>query len=252
MPMHQLHKLWIQFSRSHVYNFGEHVSIAEEMEKRGILPSSFMALDPPAPGAPFVWDDIARMKTLNTEQGRKGWEAHVCPLQLDIVDRLIDRYSNAGDLVLDPFGGLGTVARNAVLKGRRGYSIELNEQYWRDSVAYCRSAELKVSQPTLFDLLALTICIGALSCRLWVLHVTGNMPHDRDEGLLLANVWKLLGVLAAMLVLSSSILLLTRTAEMSGLSLTAGFSAVPRVLLKSHYGRVWLLRVSATPDRNGF
>ncbi len=101
------------------------------------------------------------------------------------------------------------------------------------------------SAPTLFDLFALTICIGALSCRLWVLRVTGNVPHDRDEGLLLANVWKLLGVLAAMLVLSSSILLLTRTAEMSGLPLTAGFSAVPRVLLKSHYGRVWLLRVSA-------
>jgi len=151
--MDQLRALWRQFSSSHVYNFSEHVAIAEEMERRGILPSSFMALDPPAPGAPFVWDDVVRMRTLNAEQGRKGWEQHVCPLQLDIVDRLIDRYSNPGELVLDPFGGLGTVAYRAVMKGRRGYSIELNDQYWRDSVSYCRSAELQVSQPTLFDFL---------------------------------------------------------------------------------------------------
>ncbi len=153
MPMDQLRQAWQQFSRSQVYNFGEHVGIAEEMEKRGILPSSFMALDPPAPNAPLVWDDITRMRTLNTEQGRKGWEQHVCPLQIDIVDRLIERYSNAGELVLDPFGGLGTVAYRAVSLGRRGYSIELNERYWRDSVAYCRSAEQSVNQPTLFDFL---------------------------------------------------------------------------------------------------
>lgn len=153
MPMDTLRKLWHEYSRNTVYNFGEHVAIAEEMEKRGILPSSFMALDPPNPGASNVWDDITRMRTLNTEQGRKGWEQHVCPLQLDIVDRLIDRYSNPGELVLDPFGGLGTVAYRAVLKGRRGYSIELNERYWEDSVAYCRSAELQVGQPTLFDLM---------------------------------------------------------------------------------------------------
>ncbi len=156
MPMDQLRQAWQRFSRSCVYNFGEHVSIAEEMEKRGILPSSFMALDPPAPNAPFVWDDITRMRTLNTEQGRKGWEQHVCPLQIDIVDRLIERYSSAGDLILDPFGGLGTVAYRAVTLGRRGYSIELNERYWRDSVAYCRSAEQSVNQPTLFDFLETT------------------------------------------------------------------------------------------------
>ena len=60
----------------------------QEMEKRGILPSSFMALDPPNPGAPNVWDDVTRMRTLNSEQARKGWEMHVCPLQLDIVERL--------------------------------------------------------------------------------------------------------------------------------------------------------------------
>jgi len=74
-----------------------------------------------------------------------------CPLQLDIVERLIERYSNPGDLVLDMFGGLGTVAYCAVLAGRRGYSIELSEGYWKDSISYCRAAEQKVSMPSLFD-----------------------------------------------------------------------------------------------------
>ena len=154
LPMDQLREAWHAYSRRKVYDFGEHVSIAEEMEKRGILPSSFMALDPPNPGSKWVWDDVARMKTLNTNQGRKGWEQHVCPLQLDIVERLIERYSNPGESVLDPFGGLGTVAYCAILKGRKGYSIELNAKYWKDSVAYCRAAEEKVSMPTLFDMVA--------------------------------------------------------------------------------------------------
>jgi DNA modification methylase len=92
------------------------------------------------------------MRTLNTNQGRKGWEQHVCPLQLDIVERLIDRFCAKGELVLDPFGGLGTVAYCAVNMGRKGYSIELNEQYWRDSKSYCHAAECKVTMPTLFDM----------------------------------------------------------------------------------------------------
>ena len=152
MPMDQLRAMWHQYSRGKVYDFKEHVSIAQEMESRGILPSSFMALDPPNPGAENVWDDVTRMRTLNSEQARKGWEQHVCPLQLDIVERLIERYSAPGEMVMDPFGGLGTVAYCAVLSGRRGYSIELNADYYHDSLAYLRAAEQKVTMPTLFDM----------------------------------------------------------------------------------------------------
>jgi DNA modification methylase len=152
MPMDTMRAMWHQYSKTHVYDYHEHVSIAEDMEKRGILPASFMCLDPPNPGNPWVWDDVARMRTLNTNQGRKGWEQHVCPLQLDIVERLINRFCAKGELVLDPFGGLGTVAYSAVQMGRRGYSIELNEQYWKDSKSYCRAAEMKVTMPTLFDM----------------------------------------------------------------------------------------------------
>jgi hypothetical protein len=152
MPMDDLRSMWHAYSKAHIYDYGEHVQIAEEMEKRGILPASFMALDPPNPGNAWVWDDVARMRTLNTNQGRKGWEQHVCPLQLDIVERLIERFCAKGELVLDPFGGLGTVAYCAVNMGRKGYSIELNEQYWRDSKSYCHAAECKVTMPTLFDM----------------------------------------------------------------------------------------------------
>ena len=76
-----------------------------------------------------------------------------CPLQIDIVERIINRYSNPGDLVLDPFGGLMTVPMQAVKMGRRGYGIELNSDYFRDGVGYIQAAEMEHEQPTLFDFL---------------------------------------------------------------------------------------------------
>ena len=83
----------------------------------GALPSSFMTLAPGSHDAD-VWTDVNRMLTLNTTQAQKGKEAHVCPLQFEIVDRLIARYSNPGELVLDPFAGIGTVPLRAILMGR--------------------------------------------------------------------------------------------------------------------------------------
>ena len=76
---------------------------------------------------------------------------HVCPLQIDIVKRIIERYSNEGDMVLDPFGGLMTVPKVAVDMGRRGYGIELNPDYFRDGVGYLQAAEMEMETPTLFD-----------------------------------------------------------------------------------------------------
>ena len=80
---------------------------------------------------------------------------HVCPLQLDIVERIINRYSNEGDLILDPFGGLMTVPMTAVKMGRKGYGIELNSDYFRDGVGYLQSAEDEVETPTLFDFIGI-------------------------------------------------------------------------------------------------
>lgn len=76
---------------------------------------------------------------------------HVCPLQTDIVERIINRYSNEGDMVFDPFGGLMTVPVTAVKMKRRGYGIELNPDYFRDGVGYLQAAEQEAEEPTLFD-----------------------------------------------------------------------------------------------------
>jgi len=92
------------------------------------------------------------MRTLNTNQANAKKEMHVCPLQTDIVERLIERYSNPGDLVLDPFGGIMTVPYCAVKMGRQGYGIELNPSYWADGLSYLRAAEQEAMSPTLFDL----------------------------------------------------------------------------------------------------
>ncbi|HUC25385.1 MAG TPA: DNA methyltransferase, partial [Streptosporangiaceae bacterium] len=102
-----------------------------------------------------VWTDVARMRTLNMMQERKGQQYHLCPLQFDIVERLIDRYSNPGDTVLDPFGGLMTVPYCAVRMGRRGVGIELNTRYWLDGAAYVRAAADEAATPSLFDLIDL-------------------------------------------------------------------------------------------------
>jgi DNA modification methylase len=77
---------------------------------------------------------------------------HVCPLQFDIVDRLIERYSNPGELVYDPFAGLMTVPVRALAAGRRGRGVELNPGYFLDGVAYLQAEERKQDLPALFDL----------------------------------------------------------------------------------------------------
>ena len=79
---------------------------------------------------------------------------HLCPLQFDIVDRAITQYTEPGDVVYDPFAGLGTVPLRALELDRHGRGVELNPAYWADGVFYLRAAEEKASTPTLFDLLA--------------------------------------------------------------------------------------------------
>lgn len=111
-----------------------------------------MAVDPVSK-KPWIWDDVTRMRTLNTKQSQKKRQNHICPLQLDIVERLIERYSNKNDLIFDPFGGIGTVPYCAIKLGRRGLSTELNYDYWKDSLSYLCEAEMEVGAPTLFDLL---------------------------------------------------------------------------------------------------
>nr|WP_272905336.1 DNA methyltransferase [Sediminivirga luteola] len=147
----ELAKVFTAETLKGVYDYESHVRIGEMLDGRGALPSTFMAL---APGSwhPDVWHDVNRMLTLNGEQAKRSVQLHLCPLQFDIVDRLITRYSNEGDLVLDPFMGLGTVGVRALRAGRRARGAELNTGYFMDSVKYLQAEERKRDMPSLFDL----------------------------------------------------------------------------------------------------
>lgn len=146
-----LQQVYRKYSRENVYSYSEHVELAKRLDENGKLPAVFMVVAPGSWNTEEVWDDINRMRTLNTSQSRRRKQMHVCPLQLDIVERIINRYSNEGDMVLDPFGGLMTVPMTAVKMGRKGYGIELNPDYFRDGVGYLQAAEDEMEMPTLFD-----------------------------------------------------------------------------------------------------
>lgn len=143
-------KLYKEHSKSTVYDYEEHVALGKEIEASGKLPATFMMFAPQS-HSEMVWSDVNRMRTLNTNQSQSREQNHICPLQFDIVDRIINRFTNEGEVVLDPFGGLMTVPYRAIKLGRKGYGIELNSEYWHYGVKYCREAEYKRNIPTLFD-----------------------------------------------------------------------------------------------------
>lgn len=138
------------------YDFERHVAICEALDEATKLPATYMLLPPPITSSPesYVWDDIVRMRVLNTEQSRRQQENHVCPLPLDIVSRTIELYSNEEDFVLDPFAGLFSVPYQAVKMNRRGYGVELNANYWGHGVRYMQEVEREKLTPTLFDFMA--------------------------------------------------------------------------------------------------
>lgn len=143
---------WKEYSTSKIYDHDEHLAITQALENdNGRLPASWMLFAPHSPN-PDVWTDILRIDTLNTEQGRKQQEKHLCPLQKTVIRRLIDRYSNEGDVVLDPFAGIGSVPFVALEMNRKAIGIELADAYFPFAVGYCEQQELKAKVPTLFDL----------------------------------------------------------------------------------------------------
>jgi DNA modification methylase len=144
-------QLWKRHCLAGIYSHDEHVATAKSLEDIGHLPSTFMLFSAVSRNKD-IWTDISRMVTLNTKQGAAGREKHVCPLQLDIIKRLITRYTNAGELVYDPFMGIGSVGYQAIKQGRKALGTELNFEYWKDSVGYMEMAERDIAVPTLFDM----------------------------------------------------------------------------------------------------
>lgn len=99
-----------------------------------------------------VWMDINPSRTLQYLNARENDdERHICPLQLDVIERAVELWSNPGDMVLSPFAGIGSEGYVSVLRGRRFTGIELKPSYFRCAVNNPAQAEIEASQATLFD-----------------------------------------------------------------------------------------------------
>lgn len=142
---------WREYDVNSIYSFQEHLRICGDLDKAGRLSRLFMTI-PPTSNNDLVWTDINRMNTLNANQVNRKKEKHICPLQLDIIERLINRFTMKGDIVDDPFGGLFSTAYTALKLKRKAISAELNPDYYDDGLFYLKSLEYKLSVPTLFDL----------------------------------------------------------------------------------------------------
>jgi DNA modification methylase len=95
---------------------------------------------------------IRETDVLNVSQAREtDDERHLCPLQLGVIERCVKLWSNPGDTVLSPFGGIGSEGYEAMKHGRKYIGIELKPSYWKQAIRNLRNMESMKSQPTLFD-----------------------------------------------------------------------------------------------------
>jgi DNA modification methylase len=97
-----------------------------------------------------VWMDTMQTKVLNSRFKADKDEKHICPMPLDLIERCLTLYSNPGDLVLDPFNGIGSTGYQAVKMGRRYIGVELKPEYARQAARFLEQAEGQSA--TLFDL----------------------------------------------------------------------------------------------------
>ena len=100
-----------------------------------------------------VWMDIRQTDTLNVRAAKDNAdEKHICPLQLDLIERALVMWSNPGDIVLSPFMGIGSEGVVSLRTKRRFLGVELKESYFRQATKYL--AEAEATAPSLFDALA--------------------------------------------------------------------------------------------------
>lgn len=141
-----------KYDKKSIYDFQEHLRISNDLDEMGKLSKLFMTV-PPTSHNDTVWTDVNRMNTLNANQANRKKEKHICPLQLDIIERLINRFTMKGDVVDDPFGGLFSTAYKALEMERKAISTELNPSYYDDGLFYLKSIEYKINVTSLFDIL---------------------------------------------------------------------------------------------------
>ena len=89
-----------------------------------------------------VWMTINQGKVLNGRMAKgQEDERHICPLQLDVIERCLTLYSNPGDLVLDPFNGIGSTGYQAIKMGRKYIGTELKPEYAKQAIKFLSQAE---------------------------------------------------------------------------------------------------------------
>jgi hypothetical protein len=95
-----------------------------------------------------VWMSVDQSNVLNVQAAKTpGDERHLCPLQLDVIERALIMWSNPGDVVLSPFMGIGSEGVMSLRHGRKFFGTELKESYWRQA---CRYLDAEDRQGTLF------------------------------------------------------------------------------------------------------
>lgn len=98
-----------------------------------------------------VWMDIKQSNTLQRTSARdEKDERHICPLQLDVIQRGIELWTNPGDIVLDPFNGIGSTIYKSLQMNRRGLGIELKESYFKQSVLNCENIVREIEEKSKF------------------------------------------------------------------------------------------------------
>ena len=99
-----------------------------------------------------VWWDINQSDTLNVQAARDGRdERHICPLQLPVIERLVDLYTNPNDIVFTPFMGIASEVYQSVKMGRRGVGIELKESYFKCAVENMQMLDNEKNQMDIFQ-----------------------------------------------------------------------------------------------------
>ena len=99
----------------------------------------------------YRWMDIRQTNVLNGKIARENEdEKHICPLQLDVIERAIEMWTNPDDVVFTPFLGIGSEVYQALKMGRRGIGIELKESYYKQAIRYCQEAANNEEQLELF------------------------------------------------------------------------------------------------------
>lgn len=88
-----------------------------------------------------VWMDTQQTDVLNGRFKSQGDERHICPMPLDLIERCLTLYSNPGDLVLDPFNGIGSTGYKALKMGRKYLGIELKPEYAEQAARFLTDAE---------------------------------------------------------------------------------------------------------------